>query len=327
MLNQTKACSVRKPVEEIRVPVHKLFEQVLEVSKNFSKEPDKQIAFAEGQAILDRKDGDCQKNRFAMRRLLRDAEKWVKSEVVWKAADEARDAAKAVALAEYEDLVAPVEKGWAEAKEAWMKYVQAENAMGHKGQWAIWQGTRSAPGLWVKFSEMETKIKAVRGTEEAVAALTAELASLTEEASNFFVPNWCKHNGCGAPIEATMTPRGGGKPFPISYCHEHESDKGVKSSGSGKAKSQSEPDLNPEAILEQKAADHRANEEHRLANIRKNDLAKTTRKSRAVTQDGKGGKKTKKTSNKRAPVADLANGEKEPAKARVVTARKSNKAE
>lgn len=313
----TTRLPVRKPVEEIRVPVHKLFEQVLDVSKQFSNEGDKQIAFAEGQAILDRKDGDCQKNRFAMRRLLRDAEKWVRSEVGWKVADEAREAAKAAALAEYEDLVAPVRTEWTRANEAWVKFVQAENALGHDGQRAI------SHELWQAFAGVAPLVVMPKSNPEAISALVTELEGLTFRAGNFVQARWCKR--CGAPVYE-IKPKGEGKrPFTPDLCGTcfHEDPADHTSIGRKSFNSQFVLELTPEDILEKKAAEHRANEERRLANIRKNDLAKATRKSKKVTPDGQGGKKSKKTSNKNAPVADLANGEKEPTKAKVATKKKN----
>lgn len=248
---------------DITDTVQVLFAKVLEVSNQFQKDTDKAKAKKMGQAIVDRASGDTQANRRDMVFLLKEARVWIASEA-------AQVAKKAQALAEREALIAPAVEGWKAANQAWVKFVQAENSLGHDGLRAIWQGTRSVPGFWTKFAEMDAKVKtlAIRGNQDDVAALTAELAILIEEVSNFSIPNWCQHEGCGAPIEKTMTPKGGGKPFPISFCHEHVADKDVKPAGlkNGKRvlKLLAEP-LSLEEIEANRVAARALNEANRLA--------------------------------------------------------------
>lgn len=248
-------------LREVRDTCEVLFANVLEVVRKFNKEADKIRFTKAGQSVANLESGDTQPNRRAMNFILKNARQLVAKET-------AQAESKALALAQYEALIAPVVDGWKAVNEAWMKYVQAENKKGHKGQLAISQGIRFLPGLWTKFAQMEAKVKAVRGNEELVAALATELTDLEEEVRNFFVPNWCKHEGCGAPIEATKLPKGGGNPFPIYFCHEHVSDKDIKPTGkkSGKSKLEirAEP-LSAEEVEANRVAARALNEANLLA--------------------------------------------------------------
>lgn len=231
----------RKPriYRDITDTVQVLFAKVLEVSNQFQRDTDKAKAKKMGQDIVDRASGDTQANRRDMVFLLKEARLWIADEL-------AQATKKARALAQREALIAPAVEGWKAANQAWVTYVLTEKELGHDGLRAIWQGTHSVPGLWTKFAEMESKVKtlAIRGNQDDVAALTAELAILTEEVCNFSIPNWCQHEGCGAPIEKTMTPKGGGKPFSISFCHEHVSDRENKPAGKkGKISGESDKPL------------------------------------------------------------------------------------
>jgi len=195
--------TVRKPrkIREIHDSVQILYEKVLAGSKEFANVADRVQADQEAKAILDRENGDTQTNRLAMLRLWLDVRNWM--------AGEATQVAKKIrALAEYEALIAPAMEGWKAANDAWMKYVQAENAKGHNGQKA------AAGEFWSDFAHLEPLVLKPRGTEEVVAELVAKLEDLTFRVRNFVWSHWC--TTCGAPVDEINIV--GKKPFWPKLC-------------------------------------------------------------------------------------------------------------
>jgi len=154
----------------------------------------------------------------------------------------------------------PVRVAWQGALDAWTKWVQAENAKGHKGQEAMCRAQilDERPAYCV-YAQAEARISNLWPDGECdIEPLLADLEKLTFAISNYAPAGWCH---CGTPVEM-ITPKGEGKkaflPKLCKVCYTTEPEPKVAPKKASAPKKPAAPQQNPEALKAAKRARHEA---------------------------------------------------------------------
>ncbi len=220
---RTKKSKAQPIVKTDRQWAEEIFPQTVETLAGID---DKYKAW-KGQQLKAAKSGLARNDKNGLTKILADLQAFSKEDAERNAKEAAKQAAEAEAKAALAAVWAPVTDAWNSTKLVARAWVEVESAKGHKGQMAFDAKFRSD---YQKMAERVSQVS-IEDTE-AVQALVKDLAELAAEV-NRYVQNWCRT--CGEPIEASITPKKGGKPFEPKFCRKDVPVKKAKNASTQRA--------------------------------------------------------------------------------------------